>query len=227
MNRTQNAYDHWSDLYDIDLAINPHVVLETEDVISLVSPSRGDYILDAACGTGRYCRIFKEKGASVIGIDFSEGMLRVARRNMPDIGFLCGDLANPLPFPDSHFDKVNCAQALKHLVNLQPPISEFRRVLKPHGTLTFSVTHPEIDWTGYEMRNRPSLNLSAESDIYHHRFYNYFEAIEHAGLRLSAFRQVAVDEKIRSLLTAESYQIVQGRYQIAIFQAVKGITQLM
>ena len=93
--------------------------------------------------------------------------------------------------------------------------------MKPSGTITFSVTHPEMDWEGYEMSCRVSFYLAGESDIHHHRFWQYFEAMDRAGLRLSAFRQVPVTDKIRKYLTSESFQRVRGRYQIAIFQATK------
>jgi ubiquinone/menaquinone biosynthesis C-methylase UbiE len=148
-------------------------------------------------------------------------MLRVARQKLPTIAFCCVDLTGILPLPDASFDKVNCAQALKHLSDLTIPLTEFARVVKPSGTITFSVTHPEMDWDGYEMSRTLSFSLPAESDIHHHRFRQYFEAIDRAGLRLSAFRQVPVGDKIREYLTAESYQKVRGRYQIAIFQATK------
>lgn len=115
----------------------------------------------------------------------------------------------------------NCAQTLKHLPDLTSPLTEFARVVKPSGTITFSVTHPEMNWEDYEMFCRSSFNLAAESDIHHHRFWQYFEAIERVGLRLSAFRQVPVCDKIRKYLTSESYQKVRGRYQIALFQAIR------
>jgi ubiquinone/menaquinone biosynthesis C-methylase UbiE len=206
-------------MYDVDP--NPHTAMEEEDVLDMVAATSGEHILDAACGTGRYCRLFQRKGAEVVGIDFSEGMLRVARQKLPTVAFHCVDLTGVLPFPEASFDKVNCAQALKHLPDLTNPLTEFARVVKPSGTITFSVTHPEMVFEGYEMSCGPSFNLGAESDIHHHRFWQYFEAIDRAGLRLSAFRQVPVADKIRKYLTSESYQKVRGRYQIAIFQAMK------
>ena len=188
--------------------------------MDMVAAAPGEHILDAACGTGRYCGLFQRRGAEVVGIDFSEGMLRVARQKMPTVAFHCVDLTGVLPFPDASFDKVNCAQALKHLPDLKSPLTELARVVKPCGTITFSVTHPEMDWEGYEMSCGLSFNLAAESDIHHHRFWQYFEAIDRADLRLSAFRQVPVGEKIREFLTTESFQKVKGRYQIAVFQAM-------
>lgn len=219
MNRTRSAYNRWSGTYDADP--NPHTALEEEHVVDMVAPAPGEYILDAACGTGRYCRLFKKRGAQVVGIDFSEGMLRVAQQELLTIPFLCVDLTGILPLREACFDKVNCAQALKHIPDLTTPLTEFARVVKPSGTITFSVTHPEMDWDGYEMSRALSFNLTAESDIYHHRFWQYLEAIDQVGLRLSAFRQVPVGDKIRKYLTAESYQKVKGRYQIAIFQAMR------
>ena len=219
MNKNRSAYDQWSDMYDVDP--NPHTAVEEEDVVDMVAAAPGEHILDAACGTGRYCRLFQRRGAHVVGIDFSEGMLRVARQKMPTVAFHCVDLTGTLPFPEASFDKVNCAQALKHLPDLTIPLTEFARVVKPYGTITFSVTHPEMDWEGYEMSCRASFNLAAESDVHHHRFWQYFEAIDRADLRLSTFRQTPVGDKIRKYLTSESYQKVRGRYQIAIFQAMK------
>jgi len=206
-------------MYDADP--NPHTAVEEEDVVDMVAAAPGEHILDAACGTGRYCRLFLTGGAHVVGVDFSEGMLRIARQKMPTVVFHCVDLTGILPFPEASFDKVNCAQALKHFADLTIPLTEFARVVKPSGTITFSVTHPEMDWEDYEMSCRPSFNLPAESDIHHHRFWQYFEAIDRAGRRLSAFRQVPVCDKIRKYLTPESYRKVKGRYQIAIFQAMK------
>lgn len=219
MNRNMAAYDLWSTTYDVDP--NPQTLLEQSDVLRLVAPQAGEYILDAACGTGRYCRLFQEKGAYVTGIDFSNGMLQVARKQMPYIEFLCHDLTKDFPFRDESFDKVNCAQAFKHLPDIRRPVSEFTRILKPLGTITFSVTHPEMNWEGYELSFQPSFILSAESDIYPHKFQDYFEAIDCAGLQLSAFCQVPISEKIQKYLTPDSFQKVKGRFQIAIFQAVR------
>jgi len=221
MNRTKNAYDRWSANYDSDR--NPQTALEQASVVEIVSPASGDRVLDAACGTGRYCQLFQNRGAEVVGVDFSEGMLNVAQAQLPDVEFHCIDMTTPLPFLDGAFSKVNCAQALKHILDIRVPLKEFSRVVTSDGTITFSVTHPEMNWEGYELSSPSSLNLISESDIYHYRFCDYFEAIDAAGLRLKEFRQVPVDESIREYLTPQSFQEVKGRYQIAIFHLVKDI----
>lgn len=219
MNKTKHAYDRWSEIYDSEP--NSQKVLEEDGVLDLVSPSSGDLILDAACGTGRYCQLFQDGGADVLGLDFSEGMLSVARVKLPDIEFKCANLELPLPFPDEMFNKINCAQALKHISDLHPTLSEFSRIIVPGGTITFSVTHPDMNWENYVVSYSSIVNLKHEAEVYHHRFCDYFQAIAKAGLKLSGFRQVPVNATIREYLTPESYEKVKGRYQIAIFHSVK------
>jgi ubiquinone/menaquinone biosynthesis C-methylase UbiE len=219
MNRTIEAYDRWSATYDIDP--NPRTALEESSVVELVSPGPGDRILDAACGTGRYCRLFRDHGAEVIGVDFSEGMLSVARNALPGVRFHYADLGSPLPFSDGEFGKINCAQALKHLPDIQPALKEFARVIESGGTVTFSVTHPDMNWDGYQLSYSPLFILSNESEIHHFRFCDYFEAIKIARLKLVEFRQLPVDERIKEYLTIESFQKVKGRFQIAIFHLIK------
>ena len=131
--RTKRAYEQWAAQYDQDP--NPQLVLEFEDVLRVVDPKPGEAILDAACGTGRYTVAFHTRGADVLGIDFSAGMVAQARRKNPALRFVIADLREPLPLVADTFDAVNCAQALKHLPSLRTPVTEFARVLKPGGIL--------------------------------------------------------------------------------------------
>lgn len=217
--RTRKAYDQWARSYDSDP--NPHLVLEHEDVLALIAPAAGESILDAACGTGRYTAEIARAEATVRGIDFSEEMLVIARAKLPDARFDHADLREPLQFKASTFDAVLCAQALKHLPDLSKPMQEFARVLKPGGRFVFSVTHPELDWTGYEMRDNPEFVLPQHADIHHHRFADYFAAIDRAHLKIDCIKQLPISEKIRHLLTESSYEVVRGRYQIVVFRLLK------
>jgi ubiquinone/menaquinone biosynthesis C-methylase UbiE len=219
--RTRNAYDIWAATYDSDP--NPHIALEHPDVLRMVAACKGQRILDAGCGTGKYALEFLKSGASVVGIDFSEAMLAVAARRCQDAEFHEADLQRRLPFPDESFDAVNCAQTLKHLPKLSRPMKEFARVLKPGGILVFSVTHPEMNWEGYAMkdRDRSRFCLTEHADIFHHRFFDYIDAVDKAGFALDSIVQVPVSARIRKYLTPESYRAVKGRFQIVIFRLRK------
>ena len=59
-------------------------------------------------------------------------MLEVARRRLPDVEFIHGDLER-LPVPDTSIDLVVCALAMTHLAELGPAFREFARVLRPQA----------------------------------------------------------------------------------------------
>lgn len=217
--RTQKAYDKLAPVYDTDP--NPHILLEHDDVLALVAPKRNEKILDAACGTGKYTIEFAKKGAQVVGIDISEQMLAVARGKYKKIEFHQTNLERKLPFRNQQFEKINCAQALKHIKNLKKALKEFFRVLRKDGVFVFSVTHPEMDWEGYEMKDNPDFILSEQSDIFHHRFADYFGAFDYAGFKIDKIVQVPISQKIKHLLTTKSYQKLKGRYEIIIFKLIK------
>lgn len=217
--RTQKAYDKWAPAYDTDP--NPHILLEHDDVLALVASRRNEKILDAACGTGKYTHEFVKKGAKVIGIDFSKQMLKVARSKYPKVEFYQADLTKKLKFRNQQFDKINCTQALKHIKNLKPTLKEFFRVLRKGGVLVFSVTHPKMDWEGFEKKDNPDFVLSEQSDIYHHKFTDYFDAFDYAKFKINKVVQVPISPKIKHLLTTKSYQKVKGRYEIIIYKLVK------
>ncbi|MFA5891994.1 MAG: methyltransferase domain-containing protein [Actinomycetota bacterium] len=216
-NKTRMAYDRWSEKYDAER--NPQILMEHDEVVRLVDARPGESILDAACGTGKYTIEFHNAGAAVMGVDFSDGMLAVAARKHPALSFRYADLSLPLPFEAASFDKVNCAQALKHIADLRAVFRDVARVLRPGGAFIFSVTHPDMCWDDYEIDSRADVDLRAEADMHDHRFCDYFEALERNGFDLDRLVQIPVSDKIKHLLTPESFWKVQGRYQVLAIRA--------
>ena len=49
-------------------------------------------ILDLGCGMGHYSKYIKDKGFEVVGIDFSNEMLKIAKENESTIRFIESDL---------------------------------------------------------------------------------------------------------------------------------------
>jgi ubiquinone/menaquinone biosynthesis C-methylase UbiE len=217
--RTKTAYENWAPTYDTDP--NPHTALEYRPMLETLAPRRGEKVLDAACGTGRYAAALHAQGVEVIGLDFSPAMLAVARRRLPCIRMIEADLNGPLPLDSGSFDAVVCAQALKHVQDLSRPFNEFGRVLRDGGRFVFSVTHPDMTWDGYEMKPYEGFLMREQADVFHHRFFDYFDAAEKADFRCERIVQLTVSEEIRPFLTEQSFDRVQGRPQILILQLRK------
>ena len=76
----QNGYDEWSGSYDSDENL-------TRDLDRLMIRSRlgglqFDSILEAGCGTGKNTSFLAQIGGSVQAVDFSEGMIAIAREKI-------------------------------------------------------------------------------------------------------------------------------------------------
>jgi len=217
--RTRDAYERWAATYDSDP--NPQTALEFEPVLQALRLSPGARLLDAACGTGRYFPQLLPRVASLVGFDFAPAMLRRAQAKFPTVPLVQADLQTGLPFGPSRFSHVLCAQTLKHCPELSVPVPEFFRVLRPGGTLVFSVTHPDMDFTDYEMRETPAFILSQEADIIHHSRSQYLATLVAAGFQDPSLIDVPVTEAIAPFLTPASFARVRGRPQVAIFRAFK------
>lgn len=88
--------------------------------------------LDLCTGTGDIAYLLYKQNCEVIGLDFSENMLSIAKFKYPNIKFIEGDCTN-LPFEDNSFDTVTISFGLRNIENYDKALDEIYRVLKPDG----------------------------------------------------------------------------------------------
>jgi ubiquinone/menaquinone biosynthesis C-methylase UbiE len=96
-------------------------------------------VLDAGCGTGHTALAFAPLVTEVVGVDLTEAMLLQARRlatkrGLTNVTFQRGDVER-MPFPDASFDLVTSRYSAHHYPHPLAALHEFRRVLRPGGTL--------------------------------------------------------------------------------------------
>lgn len=103
-------------------------------------------VLDAGCAAGWYTSQLVSLGASVTATDISPEMVKATKRRIKEKAeVLCCDLEKDLPFENESFDFIVSSLVLHYIKDWSKPFSEFRRILKPNGTLLFSVHHPFMD----------------------------------------------------------------------------------
>jgi demethylmenaquinone methyltransferase/2-methoxy-6-polyprenyl-1,4-benzoquinol methylase len=112
-----------------------------ERAVDRAEVSPGDSVLDVCCGTGDLSFELAERvspGGHVVGCDFSEPMLDLAREKAADRGvpvrFEWAD-ALELPYDEGRFDAVTVGFGVRNFADRDRGLSEMARVLKPGGRL--------------------------------------------------------------------------------------------
>lgn len=107
----------------------------------------GTVVLDVGAGTGDLSFAAASRGARVVAVDLSAGMLAVLVRRatgpqrariQPVIG-----TAESLPLPDASVDRIVTGFTVRNVGDLQRAFAEFRRVLRPDGrAVVLELSHP-------------------------------------------------------------------------------------
>lgn len=101
-------------------------------LVELGGISSKDTLLELGCGPGDVSNELAKFAGRVVGIDFSENMIQIAKTRFSDIEFQTAD-AEQQPFPDNAFDVVVSNYTAHHFARPEQVFEEARRVLKPNG----------------------------------------------------------------------------------------------
>ncbi|MCS7184041.1 MAG: methyltransferase domain-containing protein [Patescibacteria group bacterium] len=128
--------------YDILNYLIPYQEL-LEIILKELDPNEGELILDAGVGTGNLAIMIKEKGARVVGLDFSEEALDIYKQKDKEAIIILHNLEEKLPFDDNYFDKIVSNNTLYNIPREKrlEVFKELYRVLKPGGLIVVSNIH--------------------------------------------------------------------------------------
>lgn len=109
-------------------------------LVDAVAAGKPDRILDVATGTaGVALALHDRTGASVVGLDLTEQMLRQGRRNVAEAG--ADDIAlaigrgEQLPFETGAFDALSFTYLLRYVDDPAAALRELARVVRPGGVV--------------------------------------------------------------------------------------------
>lgn len=145
------AFEHagWQSVVtEYDRAFARLTAQSIEPLLDAVGVVKGMRLLDVATGPGYVAAAAAQRGASVVGVDFSAAMVAEARRRQPAVDFREGD-AEALPFPEGSFEAVVMNFGLLHLENPERAIGEAHRVLHPRARFGFTVWAPPETAVGF------------------------------------------------------------------------------
>jgi len=159
---------------------SPDVALLDDLVVRLPPRTR---VLDAGCGAGVPIAQQLAARANVVGVDFAEVQLGLARRHVPTGLWVCADLV-ALPFAEASFDAVCSYYAVIHIPREQHArvLDGFARVLRSGGlallclgaadlpTWTEQYHDAPMYWSHYDAATSLSLVEAAGFELVWHRW---------------------------------------------------------
>lgn len=212
----REGYDLWAETYDE--TPNAVVAMDARYTLDVLVPKPGERILDAGCGTGRHLGPLLRARSNPVGVDFSRGMLKIARRNYPDVPLALADLQQSLPFENERFDAVLCALIGEHLNELPFALREMHRVLRANGRLVFSVYHPEMAAAGKEA-NFERSGVEYRLGAHRYTIEDYANLLDNACFEDPARHEFLGDERlVRSVPSATK---LLGFPVLMVFEARK------
>jgi demethylmenaquinone methyltransferase/2-methoxy-6-polyprenyl-1,4-benzoquinol methylase len=113
-----------------------------QEAVETLDPAPGDVVVDIGCGPGSNVGLLRERvgpSGTVLGVDYSAGMVRQARRRVASAGWtnvavVQADAAR-LPFSTDSIDGAAATLALSAMPAAESVASEVARVLRPGGRL--------------------------------------------------------------------------------------------
>lgn len=163
-------------LWAIYVETDPNRMNLLEQILERISagaPSPAS-ILDLGCGEGVFCRMMQSRfpSARIAGVDFSDGLVEIARKRSSNIDYVIGDFEAPEGMPlDRRFDLAIALFSFMEAESLELAFENARAMLADNGRLVVVVTDPYIDDYKYRAGKREgkhsdtSLTWSRHSEV--------------------------------------------------------------
>lgn len=170
----------------------------------------GARVLDAGCGAGEpVARYFVDRGDAVTGIDVSERMLALARRQVPAATFQRMDL-RALMFPLAVFNAITAVYVVFHIPRVEHAalFAGFERVLKPGGRLLLTLATRE--YTGQDEFDGEMEFLERRLPYSHDRPEVALGKLEAAGLAVVGARRIETGGETFFWVIARKHRPAEG-----------------
>ena len=179
------AYDRWSRRYDDD----DNTTRDLDARVVRQSPLHlaGARVLELGCGTGKNSQWLAAQARELVALDFSPGMLDVARRRVraAHVRFVEHDITRPWPVEPASCDVVLGNLVLEHVHELGPIYAEASRALRPGGQLYFCELHPYRQLRGSQAHFEDAeTNQIVPVTAYRHSVSEYVNGGLDAGFAL-------------------------------------------
>ena len=127
--------------------------------------TRHPKILDLGCGAGYDSKILAKMGSRVVGVDFSEKLVKIAKKNVPNCKFFLGDMTDKFD-KLGKFDGILCLATIMHVdvTKMKQTFVNMSNALKKGGLMLIS----SFDGVG---KNYEKSYAKLDGEMYDDNFY--------------------------------------------------------
>jgi ubiquinone/menaquinone biosynthesis C-methylase UbiE len=184
----QNAYNKWSGIYDS----NENLTRDLDQKITrdILANQQFESVLEIGCGTGKNTTFLAQIGTSVHALDFSQGMIEIAKKKTPagNVRFSMADLTKQWPCENEAYDVITCNLVLEHIQALNYIFSEAARTLRPKGKFLINELHPFKQYQGTNARFEQD-GETIEVEAFTHHISDFINAAIANGLKLNTLNE--------------------------------------
>lgn len=198
----KEAYNAWSASYDT--VENKTRDIEARALREMISGENLD-ILEIGCGTGKNTEFLQTKAKNLIGADFSQDMLAIAKQkiNAENVHFRQIDLREKWDFAENWFDLITCSLALEHIENIHFIFQQANKILRNGGKFYIGELHPFKQYAGTKARFETGSGVF-ELECFTHHISEFFTSAKINGFELIELKEWFDDDdrtQIPRLLT--------------------------
>jgi ubiquinone/menaquinone biosynthesis C-methylase UbiE len=118
---------------------------EIGEIVKKTSPTKSSTILDIGSGTGHHVNAFKKLGFNCIGIDKSQAMVDLSKKNYPDINVKVGDVLKSMEFDYNQFTHITCLYfTIYYIKDKSTFFTNCMNWLKPGGYLILHLVDRDL-----------------------------------------------------------------------------------
>jgi len=179
----EKAYNSWADQYDSnDNKTRDLDAFATKTVLDKYEFSN---VIELGCGTGKNTIYLLKKAEAIIGLDFSQEMLNLAKEKVKDerVEFRKTDLNKNWHVKDNFADLITCSLTLEHIENLNFIFNQVNKKLNSNGYFFICELHPFKQYIGSKARYISEKGIE-ELETYTHHISEYIKVAKDNGFKL-------------------------------------------
>jgi len=184
----KNSYNSWAAQYDSNE--NKTRDLDIRSTIDTLSNYTFNKVLELGCGTGKNTKWLTTKASQIVGLDFSEEMLAVAKEKIASssVQFKTADLTKNWEVENNAFDLITSSLTLEHIEDLNHIFQQASQKLKDKGLFFISELHPCKQYLGSKAKFATE-NGTEELEVYTHHLSDFI-----TGATNNAFTLLEIKE---------------------------------